>query len=126
MSSDRCQYVAEGADPGLYVCTLCGHKARPGVPIELVRRVCPAARNAGPPDPAIVRRVIEGELQQRVERGEASRSMAAIRATLDRCFGGCRRFNGWHCTREGTPCRQRANWLDSLAAGDCEQQHTEA
>ena len=68
-----------------------------------------------------IRSAIEAELQRRFDLDVTKRTMEEMRATLDKCFGGgCDHMNGVTCTRRGSECRYRENWLLSIASADCE------
>lgn len=88
-----------------------------------IRRQKPPRRNcyANPVTRQGLRQRVETDLQYIVDVGAATRTMPEIQATLGKCFDGCREFNGSHCTRRGSVCRHRQNWLLWLSASDCDR-----
>ncbi len=80
----------------------------------LGKRTCRADR-----DP---RREAERELRALIGSMDDARPWPDILATLDRCFGGCKKMDErtGHCNLRGESCTQRTNWLTFVLFNDCE------
>lgn len=107
-------------DDDLYQCQRCGFTDTITV-FPVFRRCNPFAqlprKPQEQPDP---RRQITAAIEQALKEGYPTQTRKQIKATLDRCFGGCMHFNGKTCTRSGSECRHWQRWLERLVFSGCE------
>jgi hypothetical protein len=91
-----------------YRCETCGHERWSCYPPKQLHRKCGGA----------IDRVVEDIATDVTEH---TRSLDAIRSTLEKCFSGCRHLRGY-CRKRGAVllCEQYQAWIEHLLEHDCE------
>jgi hypothetical protein len=64
---------------------------------------------------------LDGELQELIDSGAATRTMEEIQATLKECRGGCVHYVKHVCLKRGSNCTHRKRWIECLIFTGCEK-----
>ena len=127
----QCQYQCVGGSEGAWEhqCETCGHvwTAHESDPARL-HRLCEKSQTepltTPRPGPAVSpRERAEGQLREMsAKAGDDARPWPAILATLDRCFGDCKKMDerAGHCTLRGKGCTCRTRWIEYLVFHPCD------